>query len=318
MKTTTLRTLIPIAIGVLAAIGFATHGGFGDLSAWGWQTISMICPVGALTTMLASKVIVPRAVISLVVVVVLVIVFGRAFCAWACPVPVASKLRVFFAPHSKTGNVSAHSSHIERIKTSELDELTEEEKGLLKTSCGTCAEKRGGLDARHWVLGGSLLSAAIFGFPVFCLICPVGLSFATIFLLMRAFGFGDVTWAIVIVPAFLILEVVVFRRWCHTFCPISALMSLVAKANKTFRPSIDDAKCLETAHGATCGRCGMVCEEGIDPRHPELGSSWNECTKCRACVEVCPSGALKMPFLAKASGPKPEPVTIEANVQTSE
>ena len=78
-------------------------------------------------------------------------------------------------------------------------------------------------------------------------------------------------------------------------------MSLIAKANKTFKPTIDDAKCLETAKGAKCGRCGRACEEGIDPRHPQLSeAAWSECTKCRSCVDACPTHAITMPFLAKA------------------
>ncbi len=45
----------------------------------------------------------------------------------------------------------------------------------------------------------------------------------------------------------LLAEVVFFRKWCSTFCPISALMSLVGKANRTFVPAIDNAKCRESA-----------------------------------------------------------------------
>ena len=59
------------------------------------------------------------------------------------------------------------------------------------------------LDSRHVILGGSLLSAAVFGFPVFCLICPIGLTFATIVLVMRLFAFGDVAWGVILVPALL-------------------------------------------------------------------------------------------------------------------
>ena len=120
------------------------------------------------------------------------------------------------------------------------------------------------------MLGGALLSAAVFGFPVFCLICPIGLTFATILLVINLFAHGDVTWSIIVVPALLIAEVVLFRKWCHKLCPLSAFMSLIGKANKTFVPAIDDAKCLETAKGTACGACGRACDEGIDPRHPQL------------------------------------------------
>ena len=170
-------------------------------------------------------------------------------------------------------------------------------------SCSSCAEKRATFDSRHVILGGSLLSAAVFGFPVFCLICPIGLTFATIVLVMRLFAFGDVAWGVILVPALLLAEVVFFRKWCSKFCPISALMSLVGKANRTFVPAIDNAKCRESAQGTSCEVCAAVCPQGINVRHPEAGMSFSECTKCRACVEACPTQAITMPFLPKKAAP---------------
>ena len=93
MKSNKLRVIIPLAVLVVAGVGFALHSGLGTLSAVGWESISVLCPLGALGTMLASKTIVPRAVISLVLAVVAIVILGRAFCGWICPVPVWSKLR---------------------------------------------------------------------------------------------------------------------------------------------------------------------------------------------------------------------------------
>lgn len=333
MKSRTVRTLIPIIVLVIVGLGFAIgHAGIGNLSAFGWRDIAILCPVGALTSMLAAKIMMPRAIVSLVIVVVLVVLFGRAFCGWVCPVPIVAKTRNVFAGDKKQRKEDAaalEQAHSNAVAATDAvgdgtavgtagaaAALTAEEKKLLARGCGgSCAERHGTFDARHLVLGGSLLSAAIFGFPVFCLVCPVGLAFASIFLFIRAFGFGDVSLLFVLVPLFLVLEVVVFRKWCHTFCPISAFMSLVGLANRTFQPKIADSACLETAHGVACGRCGAVCAEGIDPRHPELGNGMNECTRCRECLDVCPSGALSMPFLSKApsgSGTKTVPVAIAA------
>ena len=313
----TLRTLIPLAVLLIAGIAFACFAGVGDLSAFGWRDISILCPVGALMTMLATKTFIPRALISLVVVVVLVLVFGRAFCGWVCPVPLVSNIRKILEPKPGTKAAEEKAAKLKAKAEAKAAKegvnaapLTERELKMLKGGCGgSCAEKHGKLDARHFVLGGSLLSAAIFGFPVFCLICPVGLSFATIFLLIRLFGFGDVTWAIILVPALLILEVTVFRKWCHTFCPISAFMSLVGLGNKTFQPQVDDSKCLETAKGATCGRCATVCEVGINPRHLLEGNGMNECTRCNKCVEACPADALKIRALPQKKEAKGDAVT---------
>lgn len=314
----TLRTLTALAVIVIVFVGFLTNLGIGTISAPGIWGISILCPLGALGTMLASKMMVPRALVSLVIMVVLIVIFARAFCGWICPVPLVQKLRDLF---SKPQAKEAKAEDADGTKAANVAPLTDEEKAALATGCekdakglagcASCAKKRGdAVDARHFVLGGALVSTFIFGFPVFCLVCPIGLTFATILLLVNLFGQGDVTWSLIVVPALLIAEVVLFKKWCHKLCPLSAFMSLIAKLNRTFKPTIDDAKCLETSKGATCGRCGKACNEGIDPRHPELSkAAWSECTKCRSCVDACPANAITMPLIAK----KGEKVTLAKN-----
>ena len=314
----TLRTLTALAVIVIVFVGFLTNLGIGTISAPGVWDISILCPLGALGTMLASKMMVPRALVSLVIMAVLIVIFARAFCGWICPVPLVQKLRDLF---SKPQAKEAKAEDADGTKAANVAPLTDEEKAALATGCekdakglagcASCAKKRGdAVDARHFVLGGALASTFIFGFPVFCLVCPIGLTFATILLLVNLFGQGDVTWSLIVVPALLIAEVVLFKKWCHKLCPLSAFMSLIAKLNRTFKPTIDDAKCLETSKGATCGRCGKACNEGIDPRHPELSeAAWSECTKCRSCVDACPANAITMPLIAK----KGEKVTLAKN-----
>lgn len=307
MNIQKLRVIIPIAVLLIAGLAFTLNVDFGTLSGVGFGVVSMLCPLGALSAMIAAKLFIPRAVVSLVLFVIIVLVVGRAFCAWVCPTPVLARVRSLF---TKKG------SDADLPKEVNTAELTEREKGLLRASCGgSCAEKHGLLDSRHIVLGGALASAAIFGFPVFCLICPIGLSFALIFFLVRAFGFGDPSIALLIIPVVLILELVVFRKWCHWICPVSALMSLVAKGNKTMQPVIDETKCIESTKGTPCSMCAHVCAEGIDLHKLAEGKgNMNECTRCHACVDVCPTGALTIPFMpakgkaAKSAKAAPEPV----------
>ena len=89
----TLRTLTALAVIVIVFVGFLTNLGIGTTSAPGIWDISILCPLGALGTMLASKMMVPRALVSLVIMVVLIVIFARAFCGWMCPVPLVQKLR---------------------------------------------------------------------------------------------------------------------------------------------------------------------------------------------------------------------------------
>ena len=298
-----LRIAIPIIVMAVLAVAYALHLPLGSLSNFGWETISVLCPLGALTTMLASKTLIPHALISLVIAIVAILLLGRAFCGWICPTPVLSRLRYAFTSKSKLKAKEEEAAAQDNAgQSSDKIELTDADRALLKSACrghGSCASK-GTLDTRHLVLGGTLLSAAIFGFPVFCLICPIGLTFATIVLLMLLFGVGDLTLGVIVAPIILLIEVVFFRKWCSHICPLSAIMSLVGKANRTFVPTIDDSKCLETSKGVACGKCSQVCEVKIDPRHPELGSHMSECIKCRACVEACPGHAISMPLIARA------------------
>lgn len=302
-----LRIAIPIIVMAVLAVAYAVQAPLGSLSNIGWETISVLCPLGALTTMLASKTVIPHAVISLVIAVVAIVILGRAFCGWICPIPALARLRHAFTSKSKLEQRKEKEQADRAARKTSIEsegkiELTDADRALLRKACrghGSCASRKP-LDSRHLVLGGTLLSAAIFGFPVFCLICPIGLTFATIVLLMLLFGAGDLTIGVVAAPVILLLEVVIFRKWCSHICPLSAIMSLVSKANRTFVPVIDDSKCLETNRGVECGKCGQVCEMEIDPRHPELGSHMSECIKCRACVEACPGHAISMPLVARA------------------
>lgn len=316
MKLKTLRTIVPLAVLALAGVGYVLHVGFGDLSALGWGSISVLCPLGALGTMLASKTMVPHAVISLVIALVAIVLLGRAFCGWICPVPVVSKLRDAFSHPDKAGKGKDAAA---AAAPAPAAELTEKEKALLKGACKS--HGRAGAAApnnsRNLVLGSALLSAAIFGFPVFCLVCPIGLTFALVFVLIALFGSGDVTWSVVAIPALLLVEVVFFRKWCSHICPLSALMSLVGRLNRTFRPQVDVAKCIETESGRTCGRCAQVCEQGIDPRHPQLGTSWNECTRCGECIEGCLGNAIKLKAFA-GTGKLPETVGADASPTSGE
>lgn len=326
-----LRGFLPVAVLLIAAVAFVANVPIGNLSAAGWGAISLICPVGALSTLLASKTFVPRVVISLVIAILLIVLFGRAFCGWLCSVPVMQRVLGVHpdnekAKAAKKAREAAKAKGVaaatavspeeaaEALASLELVSAAVQEGGCAPGACGSsakcsgCAEQRARLfDTRHWVLGGSLLSAAIFGFPVFCLVCPVGLTFATIFLIIRLFS-GSVSWALLVVPAVLIVELVFLRKWCHRFCPIGALMSLIAKANRFFVPTIDAEKCIEATTGHECGRCAKVCPESIDLRN--LAASprpINECIKCRQCVDACPKKAISMPVFAKKA---PAPVQV--------
>ena len=159
----------------------------------------------------------------------------------------------------------------------------------------------------------TLLSTAVFGFPVFCLVCPVGLTFGTLVVVWRVFQFNEVTWSLLVFPAMLVLELAVLRKWCHRFCPLGALLSLVSRGNRTFRPQANVGTCLHAAHGERCHRCADACPEGIDLHDRAASAPLNECVKCRECADACPVHAITFPFLSKK--PLLEPSAAERDTK---
>lgn len=303
MKARTLRTIVTFAVLVLVAIGYFTAWGIGNLSGFGWDAFSVLCPLGYLESLVAGKTFVPRALISFVAILVLIVVFGRVFCAWICPMPTLQRLI----------------PGVRRRKRKDAVQVPQE-----VSTCEATADRPAGkvrrvrFDSRFGVLLGALASAAIFGFPVFCLICPVGLTFATVLLIMRLFAFGDVTWAVVVVPLVLLIEVVFLRKWCGKFCPLGALISLVSGANRTLRPHVDDAACLFTSKGVRCFACSKACPEHLDVRRPQLSEeALGNCTKCRECADACPAKAISFPVLPKADGSHDALVPVDGGVEQS-
>ena len=152
-------------------------------------------------------------------------------------------------------------------------------------------KRRPTLDSRHLVLAGSLVSAAVCGFPVFCLVCPIGLTIATIVALYRLVGFNELTLDLALFPALIVFELVVLRKWCHRFCPVGALLSLFASLGRTTRPRVDQDACLRSA-GTDCAACASACPERIDPVADLGRRSISECTRCGRCAQACPADAI--------------------------
>jgi ferredoxin-type protein NapH len=308
MKITVIRRITLSLVFLVLLIGLFFHTGTGTLSSMGIGYIASICPLGAVESFLASKLFIPRTWIVLILVVIAVILLGKVFCAWLCPVP---PIKRFFTKKKAVPKVEAAEIEAAEAKTAAMAALSDEEKASLSATacsscdddaagngkkkakgCASCAEKRAKLDSRHVVLGGALLSTAFFGFPVFCLVCPVGLTFATLIAVWRLVGFNEPSWMLVIFPAILIIEILVLRKWCLKWCPLGAVMSLLSIPNRFFKPKVDESKCLRNK-GVECVTCVTVCEEGLDPHYSD---GMHECSKCGLCKDHCPAKAITIPF----------------------
>jgi ferredoxin-type protein NapH len=305
-----IRAAVIIAIAAVIMFGYIVNLDVGNISALGIGVVAAICPLGILEVGLANLTLAPRAIIALVLAVAFAAVFGKVFCAWICPTPLIQR---WFPGYKRKeeelkqeaaeASSNAQALQAEAIEVAKgpdeshaITPIDDESKTSL---CGK--HKNIKLDSRHLVLGGSLLSAALFGFPVFCLACPVGLTFASLLLLYRLFGFGETTWTIIVFPIILVLELVVFRKWCSKICPLGALVSLFSGLNRFFRPKIDEEKCLVNK-GVSCTVCAKACNrESIDPRRPTTSpGAMSDCSKCRDCAAACPAKAISFPFLTKS------------------
>ena len=309
MKITTVRRITLSLVALVVLISFFFNTGSGTLSSMGWDVIAYICPLGVLETYLASLTFFPRSFIALVICVGLVILLGKVFCAWLCPVPSVRKFFTFKKDDSVIKALEASHRASSEAEASEAGsspsaasafivetDCNSENKDVkaCPSGCTSCATQRKKFDSRHIVLGGTLLSTVIFGFPVFCIVCPVGLTFASLIALWRLVGFNEPSWGLLIFPVFLALELFVLKKWCIKFCPLGALMSLMSIPNKLFKPQVNEKKCLRS-QGIDCKVCVTVCEEELDPHFAE---GMHECTKCGLCKEQCPAQAITIPVFA--------------------
>jgi ferredoxin-type protein NapH len=277
-----LRAYSILAITILTLSGAFFHFSWGTLSSFGYETISAVCPLAFLEVSLASRTFVPRLMIGLGITLVVTLLLGRVFCAWACPIP---HVRSWFSPRKTSA--AKHRDAIPASTGTPLRALH-----VLPQPATPSAPPQKHSPVRYYVLGGVLLSSGIFGFPVFCLICPIGLFFGTLFALMRLLRFNEPTMLLLVFPIILILELTLLRNWCGKFCPIGAILSLISFFNKTFIPSIDKSKCLTSTRNIKCHACKAICSEDIDLHLDKSQLKTALCTKCGDCIDICPASAI--------------------------
>ena len=331
-----LRVIAMLFFFGLTAVGLAFKTGIGTLCNLGFGAISAICPLGALETALAGRSFPLRTLISLGVVVVIVAVLGRFFCAWVCPAPFFRgwiPARIFHRV-STEGAQSCMSTALRLFGRPYMPSLPSRRAPCIHASLRPLVTKpyeisglgdikpasdpvppneihnhtiaaweehpkqgRFPLDSRYYILGGALLSSAIFGFPVFCLVCPVGLILASFIGAWRLFQYNEPSWMLLVFPAIFLLEIAICRKWCRKICPLGALLSLLSGLNYLFRPSVNRDVCRRASQSMECALCAGVCEEDIDLHNREKSRPLSECTKCRECADICPAGAISFPLL---------------------
>lgn len=130
-------------------------------------------------------------------------------------------------------------------------------------------------------------------FPVFCLICPIGLAFGTLFAVSRLFITWQPGWELILFPAMLLAEAFLLRRWCAAICPLGFFFGLMAKARARFsrlpRPHTNQSRCI---HHEGCNVCATVCPENISAT-TATARDLEDCTSCLDCRGGhCPTKAI--------------------------
>ena len=233
-------------------------------------TVAVFCPFGELQRVIAgyfwglyplflSKTMfynIPRIYWILGASFIFTIVFGRAFCGWICP---------FGAILEFTGKIPNKN----RVNPPALLE----DRYL-----------------KYEILAVFLAASIIFGYPVFCQICPAGAFYRAI----HGFGVGFLVYI-----ALISLVTVIYlsyrydgRVWCRNICPLGAILAILDHIS-ALRVRIKKELCIK------CMSCHNICPMKIDIIDETLRKNRDtvptgECIRCGICVDSCPKNAIEM------------------------
>ena len=238
-------------------------------------TLCALCPVGFAEITVAGGAVPWDLLPGVLIVLAVVFLLGRVFCSWVCP---TSLLRNIFGgrkPHGLTGQTGVCAGC-----TSKCDDNP------------NTARQRNNILAQGVVLVVLLVVSFLVHFPVFCLFCPIGLVFGTMFAISRTFVTWQPGWELVVFPVMLFLELFVLRKWCSAICPLGFFFGLMAKARSKigFLPKVrvNKGTCI---HAEGCEVCATTCPEDICAATSD-SRDLQDCTLCLDCKEHCPSRAI--------------------------
>ena len=190
---------------------------------------------------------------ALIVLAFYLLVGGRVYCSWVCPVNLITDASAWL--QDKLG-----------IK-------------------GTAHLSR---SFRYWLLGMTLVMAALAGTMVWELVNPVSMVFRAL-----VFGMG-MAWFVLL--ALFLFDLFVARRgWCGHLCPVGAFYSLLGKISLVRVSASARSACND------CMECYAVCPEPqvIKPALKGEGKGVGpiiqsaNCTNCGRCIDICSKDVFK-------------------------
>lgn len=181
-----------------------------------------------------------------IVLALYLLIGGRSYCAWVCPVNLVTDAAAWL-------------------------------RGRLGIKGGPHISRA----SRYWILGMTLIVAAVTGTIAWEMINPVSMLHRGLI-----FGFG-LAWTVIV--AIFLFDLLVMRQgWCGHFCPVGAFYSLIGKASllRIRLPKRDACN--------DCMDCFAVCPEqqvirpalkAVNGCAPIILDA--NCTNCGRCIDVC-------------------------------
>jgi polyferredoxin len=295
---TTLRKVVQTITLILFLAFFVAsrHGG------WSPALVNIpmrLDPLVMLANLLASRAFLAGSSLALLV-ILLTLVAGRAWCGWLCPL--GTLLDLFPLKQARTA------LNAKRMAADKLEDPPESWRrfkyGLLVAVLAAAMFSNltllifdpltilfRSLTVSFWpALDQAFTAAEVTLYPVSWLqpaltaldswirpgLLPVEPAFYRDAFLYALVFFGVIT-----------LNLAAERFWCRYLCPLGGLLGLISKVAILRRKVGEDCK--------ACVLCTRACPTGtIDPAK-DFASNPSECTLCLECMEACPRGGISFP-----------------------
>lgn len=228
----------------------------GTLASLELGPVDLTEPAAGLSAALAAGRVTLVLALGMAPVVLLALVLGPVFCSWVCPWGLVSE------------GIDAARQRLRPRPWPARSWLT-----VRRLRWGT--------------LAGLLCLGLFFGAPLAALVSAPRLASSLALEALFLKAVSPVTGGLLL--ALLALEAFGPRRiWCRALCPVGAIANAL-RTPRTLRIGYSAESCLHPR----VPLCHSGCRWGLDPR--AIGR-FDACTNCLACVDGCPSGALRPVF----------------------